>query len=65
MEQLRSNSKAIDLAQEVKTNLVDCVNVALQDIDSKDENWDKENEWVKRKDKKEIFENARINLQLI
>lgn len=65
LEQLRSNPKARDLLREVKTNLVDCVNAALQDIDSKDENWDKENEWVKRKGKKEIFENARINLQLI
>lgn len=65
LEQLKSNPKAKELLQEVKTNLADCVNAALQDIDSKDHSWDKENEWVKRKEKKEIFENARINLQMM
>lgn len=64
MEHLKSNPKAKELLQEVRTNLSDCIIAALKDIDSKDENWDKENEWVKRKEKKEIFENARINLQL-
>jgi len=65
LEQLKSNPKAKDLLQEIKVNLTACVSAALQDIDSKDENWDKENEWVKRKEKREIFENARINLQII
>lgn len=65
LEQLRSNPKAIELMQEVKNNLSACINAALRDIDSKDEDWDKENEWVKRKEKREIFENARINLQIL
>lgn len=65
LEQLRSNPKAKELMQEARVNLSDCISAALQDIDSKDENWDKENEWEKRKERKEIFENARINLQMI
>lgn len=65
LEHLKSNPKAKELLQEVKTNLADCVRAALQDIDSKDENWDKENEGNERKEKKEIFENARIHLQLM
>jgi hypothetical protein len=65
LEQLKSSPKAKDLLQEVKMNLTTSVNAALQDIDSKDENWDKENELVKRKERREIFENARINLQII
>lgn len=65
LEQIKSNPKATKLLQELKQNLNNCINTALQDINSKDENWDKDNEWVKRKEKGEVFENARINLQLI
>lgn len=65
LAQIKSNPKARGLMAKIKANLSNCVEVALKDIDSKDENWDKENEWAQRKEKREIFENAKINLQIM
>lgn len=64
--QIKKNPKAKGFFEEIKVNLARCIELALKDIDSKDETWDKENgDWVNRKDKREVFENARVNLQLI
>lgn len=60
--QMKSNPKAERLIVDIKANLSRCVETALKDINSKDDNWDKEHSWARRKEKREIFENARINL---
>lgn len=63
--QIKSNPKAKELVVNIKANLAHCIEAALKDINSKDEAWDRENEWAKRKEKREIFENAKINIQMI
>ncbi len=63
--QMKSNPKAEGLITDIKANLSRCVEAALKDIDSKDENWDKEHSWAQRKNKREVFENAKINLEII
>jgi hypothetical protein len=64
-KKIGSNPKAKDYLNEIKTGLLKDIDVELQEINSKDESWDKKHEWYKREEKKEIFENAKINLQII
>ena len=63
--QMKSNPKAEGLVADIKANLSHCVEAALRDIDSKDENWDREHSWAQRVNKREVFENAKINLEII
>ena len=65
LHQIKANPKAIGLTADVKENLSRCIEKALAEIDSKDKHWDKKNNWQKRKEKKEIFENAKTNLLMI
>lgn len=59
MEDLKKKPKAQNMFAELKTHLLACAESALNDMNAKGNEG-----WKDKKEKREIFENARINLQM-